>query len=172
MRKNKVGRVVSGTVLALAAAASPVSAQQVPEAPELTFIFSEEVMLGADIEVGLTPEGHRNIVPITGGTFEGPEIRGTVIPGGWDWQRVRADGCTELEADYMLRTDDAVVINVVNRGLLCPPKAGRPVYIRTTPIFEAPQGKYEWLNEATFVGTLSGGSEDPRTIRISFFKVD
>src|SRR3569623_3356080 len=111
--------------------------------PALQFAFEETVTLGAAIPVGSTPLGKRNIVPITGGTFEGPGIRGTIVPGGWDWQLVRADGCVDVHADYMLRTDDGVVINVVNDGALCRPQAGQPpTPVRTSPRFEAPLGKY------------------------------
>jgi hypothetical protein len=124
------------------------------EAPLLEFSFSELVTLGTAISPGRTPMGGRNIVPITGGTFEGPNIKGVIIPGGWDWQLQRADGCTDVKADYMLRTDDGVVINVVNTGNLCPPAPGKPLTARTSPRFEAPIGKYEWLNKSAFIGTL------------------
>src|SRR3569623_3212805 len=84
--------------------------------PALQFAFEETVTLGTAIPVGSTPLGKRNIVPITGGTFEGPGIKGTIIPGGWDWQLPRADGCAQIKADYMLKPDDGVVITVVNAG--------------------------------------------------------
>jgi hypothetical protein len=130
-------------------------AQSAPApAPRLEFAFEETVTLGMAIPVGETPLGKRNIVPITGGTFEGPGINGTIIPGGWDWQLTRADGCTQIKADYMLKTDDGVVINVINSGALCPPKDGKPSPARTQPVFEAPLGKYDWLNRSAFIGTL------------------
>lgn len=133
------------------------SAADLPAIPDpgLEFAFEEIVTLGPGIHVGQTPRGQRNIIPITGGTFEGPSISGTILPGGWDWQLSRADGCTEVEADYMLRTDDGVVINIINTGSLCPPAPGEPFTpVRTQPRFEAPLGKYGWLNTSAFVGTL------------------
>jgi len=134
---------------------APLLAEQPrQEVPSLEFAFSELVILGTAISPGRTPLGGRNIVPITGGTFEGPNIKGTIIPGGWDWQLQRADGCTDVKADYMLRTDDGVVINVVNTGNLCSPAPGKPLTARTSPRFEAPIGKYEWLNKSAFIGTL------------------
>lgn len=77
------------------------------------------------------------------------------MPGGWDWQLIRSDGCVEVEADYFLKTDDGVVINIVNKGALCMPAQGAaPAPARTHPVFEAPIGKYDWLNKSAFVGTL------------------
>lgn len=152
-------------LLLIAAAASSV--------PTLEFAFEETVLLGADVPAGPTPLGSRNIVPITGGTFEGPGLKGTITAGGWDWQLRRADGCLQIKADYMLRTDDGVVINVVNTGVSC--RARNPAAVtRTQPVFEAPLGKYEWLGQTSFVGTLDpvslpGGQ---RAVRIRFFRVN
>src|SRR4051812_25489387 len=124
------------------------------QTPTVEFAFSELVTLARDITPGATAYGRRNIVPITGGSFEGPNIRGQVMPGGWDWQLQRADGCSDLRADYMLKTDDGVVINIVNQGSLCAPKAGEPLTARTVVRFEAPLGKYEYLSKHAFIGTL------------------
>src|SRR5690606_37837396 len=90
----------------LGAGHPPAWSQEQPPAPRLEFAFEEIVTLGQAIPVGETPLGKRTIIPITGGTFEGPGLKGTIIPGAWDWQLTRADGCTEVEADYMIRTDD------------------------------------------------------------------
>ena len=125
-----------------------------PYLPELEFAFEETVTLGADVGVGETPYGGRNIVPITGGTFSGPRINGTVMAGGWDWQLERSDGCTVLEADYMLRTDDGVVINVLNKGIACTATDGNTAPVYTMAFLEAPTGQYEWLNKAPFVGMV------------------
>ena len=142
-------------------------------APKLEFAFEETVTLGAAVPVGSTPLGKRNIIPITGGTFEGPGVKGTVMPGGWDWQLTRADGCTQVKADYMLKTDDGVVINVVNTGVLCPPKDGKPSAGRTQPVFEAPLGKYSWLGQAAFIGTLELATDTSGpAVRIRFYKAD
>lgn len=151
--------------------AAPAQSQDTSAQPGLEFAFEEIVTLGEAIPVGETPLGRRNIIPITGGTFEGPEIAGTIIPGGWDWQLTRGDGCTEIEADYMIRTDDGVVINVINVGVLCPPQEGRPSPVRTYPRFEAPLGKYDWLNRTAFVGTLemAPASAGP-AVKIRFYK--
>ncbi|MEO6151590.1 MAG: DUF3237 domain-containing protein [Croceibacterium sp.] len=152
----------------LAAADNPA-----PNSPRLEFAFEELVTLSSAIVPGKTPYGSRNLIPITSGTFEGPGIRGTIIPGGWDWQLVRADGCVDVHADYMLKTDDGVIINVVNDGALCMPKPGEaPKPARTSPRFEAPLGKYQWLGQTAFVGTLEGakGPKGEPAVKIRFYK--
>jgi hypothetical protein len=147
--------------------AAPVAAQ---DAPTLEFAFEEIVTLGETTMPGDTARGGRIIIPITGGTFEGPGIKGIVMPGGWDWQLRRADGCTDVEADYFLRTDDGVVINVVNKGVICMGPGAGPV--RTHPVFEAPRGKYEWLSQNAFVGTLElAPPEHGPAVRIRFYRV-
>lgn len=142
-------------------------------APRLEFAFEALVTLGPGMAPGKTPYGGRNIIPIIGGSFEGPDINGTIIPGGWDWQLVRADGCIDVKADYMLKTDDGVIINVVNTGALCMTKAGKaPKPVRTSPRFEAPLGKYEWLSQTAFVGTLetAKGPKGEPAVKIRFYK--
>lgn len=158
-------------VLAFAALSVAVPSAHAAE-PALAFAFEETVMLGPDQPVGTTAQGGRNIVPITGGTFEGPGIKGTIIGGGWDWQLRRADGCLQIKADYMLKTDDGAVINVVNTGVSC--RAIDPkTQVRTHPVFEAPLGKYDWLSQGCFIGTLDPVAlpDGKRAVRIRFFRV-
>jgi hypothetical protein len=69
--------------------------------PELEFVFELNGALEPSVTVGQTPHGLRRVVPISGGRFEGPAIRGTIVPGGADWQVVRSDGINELEAIYL-----------------------------------------------------------------------
>jgi len=119
-----------------------------------------------------TARGERRIIPLTGGHFEGPAIKGEIMPGGWDWQLTRADGCTDVKADYFLKTDDGAVINVVNTGEICPSAKGAPASVRTHPVFEPPLGKYEWLGRQAFVGTLgmAPASAGPAVL-IRFYRV-
>jgi hypothetical protein len=140
-------------------------------APQLPFVFEEQVTLAADFSVGETPIGKRNIVPITGGTFEGPGIRGKIMPGGWDWQLTHPSGCFDLHADYMIQTDDGVIIHVINQGMICPNSSGKHDALFTSPAFEAPKGKYDWLNGGVYVGTVDGMKIDGKpAVRIRFFK--
>lgn len=132
-----------------------VSAQE-PEAPKLDYVMTLQVSLGQAYSVGRTTGGTRNVIPITGGTFEGPNIKGTIIPGGADWQLSDNEiGRTTLEAIYAIRTDDGVNIHVRNVGVISNAKDenGQPsFYFRAAPKFEAPNdSKYAWLNHAIFV---------------------
>lgn len=131
--------------------------------PALEFVYELNAGLAAPVSVGDTPEGTRRIIPIGGGSVEGPLIRGKLIGGGADWQLARADGVTVVDATYAIQTDDGVVIQIRNRGLRHGPVdvmaalvRGDEVdpfsyYFRTAPEFSAPAGRYEWLNRSIFV---------------------
>lgn len=117
--------------------------------PELEFALQLKVSIEGVERVGVTPHGHRQCIPITGGTFEGPNIKGTVLAGGADYQ-LNLEGRTELEAIYNIRTDDGVTIHVRNVGIIC--QDGGKSYFYTVPKFEAPvDSKYAWLNNAIFI---------------------
>jgi hypothetical protein len=159
-------------IAALLGPTAPSLAQTPAAAPALEFAFEAVVLLGPPERVGQTALGGRTIIPIVGGTFKGPSIAGTIVPGGWDWQLRRADGCSQVKADYMIRTDDGVVINVVNTGVLCPGKDGSLGAVRTHPVFEPPVGKYAWLGQSAFIGTLQVANEAGKpAVRLRFYKV-
>lgn len=139
-------------LIALAMTSLSMRAQsyQPKETPQLEFAMQLRVTLDNAYVVGETPHGRRQVIPITGGTFEGPLLKGTILSGGADYQLGSADGSrTELEAIYSIRTDDGVNIHVRNRGLIC---TGESFYFKAAPQFEAPaDSKYAWLNNAIFV---------------------
>ena len=85
--------------------------------PPLEFIFAAHAKVDPALDLGDVGKGGRRIVPIIGGDFSGPQMRGTVLPGGADWQIMRHDGVAELEARYTLRTDDGALIYVRNHAL-------------------------------------------------------
>lgn len=126
-----------------------------PEAPQLEFALQLKVTLGETFAINNTQHGRRTVIPITGGTFEGPGLKGTILNGGADYQLANADGRTELEAIYCIKTDDGVYIHVRNRGIIAGGKDanGKPTfYFRAAPQFEAPaDSKYGWLNNSLFV---------------------
>ncbi|MCR4959374.1 MAG: DUF3237 domain-containing protein [Prevotella sp.] len=147
------------TILTLLLAVLTMSASaqnNTPPAPELEYALQLRVTLGQPFAIDNTQHGRRTVIPITGGTFEGPLLRGTIIDGGADYQLNSADGSrTELEAIYCIKTDDGVYIHVRNRGIISTGKdaEGRPsFYFRAAPQFEAPaDSRYGWLNNALFV---------------------
>lgn len=134
-----------------------VSAQSYPpkDTPQLEFALQLKVTLGQAFSIENTQHGRRTVIPITGGTFEGPGIKGTIINGGADYQLANAQGRTELEAIYCIKTDDDIYIHVRNRGIIAGGQDadGKPTfYFKATPQFEAPaDSKYGWLNNALFV---------------------
>ena len=85
--------------------------------PEFRHVCDIEALVGPIRDLGPAPHGRRRIIDITGGTVRGPWLTGSVVPGGADWQYVRADGVIELEARYCIRTGDGTEIAVTNRGL-------------------------------------------------------
>ena len=137
--------------------------------PELELVMTLRVEIAPALEVGEVGAGFRRVIPITGGSFEGPAIRGEVVPGGADWNLTRPDGVAEVWARYTLRTDDGVLVGVTNAGLIVPQPDGS-LYARTTPQFEVAGERYAWLRRGAFVGTLipmaSGGA-----VQLQFFRV-
>jgi hypothetical protein len=116
------------------------------------------------IDLGVTPHGSRQIIYIKGGTFEGPKIKGVVLPGGGDWFICRADQVVELDVRSVLRIDDNHIIYCCLRGIseMTSEVAFRLIsgesidsskyYFRVTPLLETGSKKYDWLNRIVTVG--------------------
>ncbi len=115
-------------------------------------------------KLGTVPHGIRSIVPVTGGDFEGPRLRGKVLPGGGDWLLLRADGVLELDLRVTLETDDHALIYMTFHGLRHGPTEvfaalGRgeivdpaSYYFRTLPTFETSTDRYAFLNRIISIG--------------------
>lgn len=136
-------------------------------------VFTLHVDLAEPIEVGQVPAGHRRIIPITGGTVDGPELSGTILPGGADWNLAGTDGSVRLWARYDFRTDDGAIVGVINEAVHRPsapagPAAAGPASwaIITRPVFEASAGAPAWLNDGTFAGVLRPVSPVKVTIEV------
>lgn len=127
-------------------------------APALQLLYTSKIDIAAPQDLGRAPHGLRRVINITGGAFSGPRLSGRILPGGADWQVLRADGIVEVDARYTLETADGALIYVRNWGLRHgPPEviarlaAGARVdpgeyYFRTTPVFETGAPAYAWLN--------------------------
>lgn len=132
---------------------------------ELEPLLSAEITLAPPHELGETPQGRRRIIGITGGRFSGERLSGRILPGGADWQIIRPDGVSYLDARYTLETEDGALIYVRNEGYRHgPPEviaklaAGIAVdpalyYMRTSPWFETGDARYAWMNRMVCVGT-------------------
>ena len=153
-----------------------------PDVLTTEFLFDADIALAPTLELGATPLGTRSVYSVTGGTFEGPTLRGTFLPGGADWLLTLANGASELDVRATMRTDDGALIYVSYRGVIdIPPGVaarlfsadGESVdpseyYFRTTPRFETGSEKYAWLNKTVCVGI---GRPAPGNVRYRIFAV-
>lgn len=138
--------------------------------PSLRFTFEARVDVDPMIHIANRPSEDVLFFPITGGTVSG-DITGTIVSGGGDWATDRG-GVTELEARYLIRTEDDAVIDVVNRGyhhaapaVMDRLDAGEDVpeseyYYRTSPMFRTDSSAHQWLTRTVFIGMArSEGSQ-------------
>jgi hypothetical protein len=147
--------LAAGLALSLAAGANADAAQppaSVTQGDSLRseFLFDIVLTTGAVSSVG-SEGAARVVIPVTGGTFEGPNVRGTVVAPSGDWTLGRPDGSLLLDVRLMLQTDDNEKILMTWRGVYFALK-GAPEYARILPMFETGSAKYAWLNHLVAVG--------------------
>ena len=148
--------------------------------PRLELAFEASVEVGSPEVVGAVPGGTRRLIPIIGGSFSGPLVKGTILPGGADHQLLQPDGFTQLDARYVLQTDDGKKIYVTNRGLrygspevMAKLNAGERVdpsliYFRTAAELATAAPDLQWMNHNLFIGV---GERYPTRVVIRFYKV-
>jgi hypothetical protein len=142
--------------------------------PSLTRIYRLEATLGAPLDLGDVAQGHRRIVPLTGGTFTGPELNGTLLPGvSADWQIALPDGTALANIRYTLKTDDGHLLYVQSRGVrhgsadvLERLARGEDVdaseyTFRTSTKIETAAPALDWLNKGVFIGV---GARQPGAV--------
>ena len=133
--------------------------------PSLARVYRLEATLGEPLDVGEIAQGHRRIVPLTGGTFTGPELNGTLLPRvSADWQIVLPDGTALGDIRYTLQTDDGDLLYVQSRSVrhgnadvLARLARGEDVdaseyTFRTSTQIETAAPGLEWLNKGVFIG--------------------
>jgi len=147
---------------------------------ETEFLMSLDIEVGDSHILGDTPEGMRRVDLLGGGRFEGPRLRGTVLPGGSDLLLVRADGGVRTDVRLLLKTDDDATIVVTYRGsrhgsgdVMRRIAAGEEVpatdyYLRNAPFFETAAPGYAWLNRIVAVGL---GERIPGGARYDIYEV-
>lgn len=126
--------------------------------------LSLDVDAASAAQIGTTPEGRRSIAPIVGGSFEGERLCGTVVPGGADWVRFRADGTMMIDVRLTLKTAGGAVIYMAYEGRfiggtnamaeLAQGKTLAPgsYSLVTVAKFECGDPDYMWLNDVVAVG--------------------
>jgi hypothetical protein len=143
-----LGLGVSPILGAAQQAAAPAAAAARPDALKSEFLLDMILETGGG---GSGTMGTRTIVSVTGGTFEGPKLKGTVLPPGADYVTSITPTFRKLDVRTIFLTDDQQKIYVTYGGVLSTP-AGGERYWRTTPMFETSAEKYKWLNEIVCVG--------------------
>lgn len=127
-----------------------------------------------------TPLGVRMTFITTGGTVDGPRLRGEILPGGGDWLLAGSDGSGRVDVRATIATHDGVLIHYEARGVIKVPTDGLDrlaagqvlpfdeTYVRTTPTFETSDERYAWLSEVVAVGynILSPNHIDYRIYRV------
>lgn len=131
-------------------------------------VMTLHVELGESKQVGETGNGQLAIIPIVGGTFEGPGLKGRICPGGADWNMRISERLCHVCARYWLETDDGEVISVVNEGWIDPADAAS--LLKTTPHLTCDQnGRYVNLTKGTYVGELTDGGKN--CVNIVFWRL-
>ena len=142
--------------------------------PSLTLVYRLEAVLGEPLELGEVSHGRRRIVPQIGGTFEGPHLKGKLLPGvSADWQIVLPDGTALEDIRYTLQTDDGALLYVQSRGVrhgsaevLARLGSGEDVdaseyTFRTWTQIETASLRLDWLNKGVFI---SVGGRQPDSV--------
>lgn len=148
-------------------------------------VMKISVKLGPEEDMGQGADGYRINYPIIGGTFVGKGVRGIVVPGGADLAVDRNDGVTMIDALYRLKTDDGQIIIIHNagiwrlnesglakqaKGVALEEMLGSDAYCRTVPSFKTQPGKYAWLSDSIFLGSIDYISEED--VLISVYRIN
>jgi hypothetical protein len=142
---------------------------------ETTPLFDIVIDLAPRLNIGRGPFGHRVFYGAAGGSFEGPRLRGEVLPIGSDWALFRPDQAITLDVRLILHTHDDALIQMTYGGRWITPPGMRQeladtaarhridpahYYFRTNPLFETGAEQYSWLNDIVCVGSgyaIEGG---------------
>ena len=123
----------------------PTALGQSP-ASDLESEFLMELLLDVDPQLDA---GHTSIAPVTGGSFSGARLQGTVHNGGADWI-TQVSGHSSLDVRITLETEDGAIIYMTYKGVVARGDSG--LYWRVTPVFNTASEEYDWLNHKVFVG--------------------
>ena len=151
-----------------------------PIAMNLEHICDVAVKVAKPFEIGDVGTGERRIIAIDGGVLKGPKFNGRVLPGGADFQIIRPNGFTILEARYAIGSDDGALVYVENNGVrfgspetMSKIKRGEPVdpaqvYFKSVIRFETAAPQYRWMMESIFV---CSGARRPDAVELSIYRL-
>ncbi|MDV5824972.1 DUF3237 domain-containing protein [Sphingobium naphthae] len=181
VQRRSLLRAMPGVALASAMAPAQAADVDALTPPSLSLAFRLRVLIGPPQELGMVNGVRKRVIPITGGTVEGPRLQGRVLPGGADWQSIRADGTADILARYTLEAQDGTLISVTNPGyrhgppeVLARIAAGQVVdpalyYFRTTPRFDVESDSvHGWLGRTVFLCTAGRYSDH---VRLDIFAI-
>ena len=148
--------------------------------PKLEYLMTYRADLKAPVEVGAVPSGSRQIYDVTGGSFEGPRLKGKLLPSGGDWLLIGNDGVGRLDVRATFETTDGARIYmqyygvvVINEKVSEALAEGRETqygdtYFMTQPRFETGDPRYAWLNSTVAV---SQGRVLPNAVEYRVYQV-
>jgi hypothetical protein len=148
--------------------------------PKLEHIVDFRGDLKDPLSIGAGPFGARQIFDVVGGTFEGPRLKGRVLPSGGDWVLVGADGVGRLDVRSTIQTDDGANIYIqyfgtmhLNDKVMATLASGADTdfgdtYFFTAPRFETGDERYAWLNKIVAIGQ---GRVLPNAVEYRIFEV-
>ncbi len=129
---------------------------------KLADLCEVEIHVSAPIVIGPSSWGIRMVIPVVGGTVEGPKLKGRIRPPGADWLLIRADNCLELDIRTVIETDDDAVIYASYAGVAATTRKQVEEYLSgklpegvdlfVTPRFETSDERYQWLTRIQAVG--------------------
>ncbi len=143
-------------------------------------IFTIHAELADILQFGNTPAGERRVINILGGRVEGTKLTGEILPGGADWQVIRADGVADIKARYTIRSGDGGLVLVSSEGMrhgppdviarLAKGEAVDPAlyYFRTLMRFETGAPGLAWMNR---ILAIAHGARLPNAVKLDVYEV-
>jgi hypothetical protein len=148
--------------------------------PELEYLMTYRAEVKEPVEIGAVPSGSRQIFDVTGGSFEGPRLKGKLLPSGGDWLLIGNDGVGRLDVRGTFETEDGARIYLQYHGVVViNDKVGEALaqgretqygdtYFMTQPRFETGDPRYAWLNS---VVAVSQGRVLPNAVEYRVYQV-
>jgi hypothetical protein len=148
--------------------------------PKLEYLMTYRADLKTPIEIGAVPSGSRQIFDVTGGSFEGPRLKGRLLESGGDWLLIGNDGIGRLDVRATFETEDGARfylqyhgVVVINEKVAAALAEGRETqygdtYFMTQPRFETGDPRYAWLNS---VVAVSQGRVLPNAVEYRVYQV-